>query len=69
MTLISFLLGLILAFMGAMQLQQFGAEIYVAALSTMGIPPMEFLVLPRMLAVGPPRRYETPRRSRRFVPF
>jgi phospholipid/cholesterol/gamma-HCH transport system permease protein len=92
-TLISFLVGLILAFMGAVQLRQFGAEIYVAdlvglgmtremgaimtgvilagrtgaafaaqlgtmqvneeidALVTMGIPPMEFLVLPRMLAL------------------
>jgi phospholipid/cholesterol/gamma-HCH transport system permease protein len=92
-TLISFLIGLILAFMGAVQLRQFGAEIYVAdlvglgmtremgavmtgviiagrtgaafaaqlgtmqvneeidALVTMGIPPMDFLVLPRMLAL------------------
>lgn len=89
-TLISFLVGLILAFMGAVQLQQFGAQIYVAdlvglgmtremgaimtgvilagrtgaafaaqlgtmqvneeidAMITMGIPPMEFLVLPRI---------------------
>ena len=87
-TLISFLIGLILAFMGAVQLRQFGAQIFVAdlvglgmtremgavmtgiimagrtgaafaaqlgtmqvneeidALQTMGIPPMEFLVLP-----------------------
>jgi phospholipid/cholesterol/gamma-HCH transport system permease protein len=92
-TLISFLIGLILAFMGAVQLRQFGAQIYVAdlvglgmtremgaimtgvimagrtgaafaaqlgtmqvneeidALTTMGISPMEFLVLPRMLAL------------------
>jgi phospholipid/cholesterol/gamma-HCH transport system permease protein len=92
-TLVSFLVGLILAFMGAVQLRQFGAQIYVAdlvglgmaremgammtgvivagrtgaafaaqlgtmqvneeidALITMGIPPMEFLVLPRMLAL------------------
>jgi phospholipid/cholesterol/gamma-HCH transport system permease protein len=92
-TLISFLIGLILAFMGAIQLRQFGAQIYVAdlvglgmtremgavmtgimmagrtgaafaaqlgtmqvneeidALATMGIPAMEFLVLPRMLAL------------------
>ena len=92
-SLISFLVGLILAFVGAMQLRQFGAQIYVAnlvalamvremgammtgiimagrtgaafaaqlgtmtvnqeidALSTMGISPMEFLVLPRMLAL------------------
>ena len=92
-TLISFLIGLILAFMGAVQLRQFGAQIFVAdlvglgmtremgavmtgiimagrtgaafaaqlgtmqvneeidALQTMGIPPMEFLVLPRMLAL------------------
>ena len=92
-SLISYLVGVILAFMGAVQLQQFGAAIYVAdlvgigmvremgammtaiimagrtgaafaaelgsmkvsqeidALTTMGIPPMEFLVLPRMLAL------------------
>ncbi len=92
-TLISFLVGLILAFVGAVQLQQFGAAIYVAdlvgiamvrdmgammtaivmagrtgasyaaqlgsmkvtqetdALTTMGISPLEFLVLPRMLAL------------------
>jgi phospholipid/cholesterol/gamma-HCH transport system permease protein len=92
-SLISFLVGLILAFVGAVQLRQFGAQIYVAnlvalamvremaaimtgiimagrtgaafaaqlgtmtvnqeidALSTMGISPMEFLVLPRMLAL------------------
>jgi phospholipid/cholesterol/gamma-HCH transport system permease protein len=92
-TLISFLVGLILAFVGAVQLRQFGAQIYVAdlvgiamaqemgammtaiimagrtgaafaaqlgtmqvneeidALRTMGISPMEFLVLPRMIAL------------------
>ncbi len=92
-SLISVLVGLILAFVGAVQLQQFGAQIYVAnlvglgmaremgammtavimagrtgaafaaqlgtmqvneeidALKTMGISPMEFLVLPRMLAL------------------
>lgn len=92
-SLISFLVGLILAFIGAMQLRQFGAEIYIAnlvaigmaramgammtgiimagrtgaafaaqlgtmtvneeidALSTMGISPMDFLVLPRMVAL------------------
>jgi|SRR6266850_444365 len=93
-TLISFLVGLIMAFVGAVSLQQFGAGIYVAnmvavamsremgammtaiimagrtgsayaaqlgtmnvsqeidALTTMGIPPMDFLVLPRMLALS-----------------
>ena len=92
-SLISFLIGLILAFVGAVQLKQFGASIFVAnlvavamtreigcimtaivmagrtgaafaaqlgtmntnqeidALSTTGISPMEFLVLPRMLAL------------------
>jgi phospholipid/cholesterol/gamma-HCH transport system permease protein len=92
-TLVSVLVGLILAFMGAIQLRQFGAEIFVAnlvaigmardmgaimvgiimagrtgaafsaqlgtmtvneeidALQTMGISPMEYLVLPRMLAL------------------
>src|SRR5579883_2666743 len=92
-TLISFLVGVILAFMGAVQLQQFGASIYVAdlvaigmardmgammtaiimsgrtgaafaarlgtmriteeidALTTMGISPLEFLVLPRLMAL------------------
>lgn len=91
--LISFLIGLILAFMGAVQLQVFGAEIYVAdlvaigmaremapmmtgivmagrtgaayaaqlgtmtvneeidSLRTLGFAPMDFLVLPRMLAL------------------
>lgn len=93
-SLISFLVGLILAFVGAIQLQKFGAQIYVAdlvgiamaremgammtaiimagrtgaafaaqlgtmsvneeidALKTMGISPMEFLVLPRMVALA-----------------
>lgn len=92
-SLISLLVGLILAFVGAVQLQQFGASIYVAdlvgiamtremgammtgiimagrtgaafaaqlgnmkvteeidALRTFGISPMEFLVLPRMVAL------------------
>jgi phospholipid/cholesterol/gamma-HCH transport system permease protein len=92
-TLIGFLIGLILAFMGAVQLLRFGATIYVAdlvtlamvremgavmtavvmagrtgaafaaqlgtmkvteeidALRTLGIPPIEFLVLPRVLAL------------------
>ena len=92
-TLISFLVGLILAFVGAVQLLRFGATIYVAdlvtlamvremgavmtaiviagrtgaafaaqlgtmkvteeidALRTLGISPVEFLVLPRMLAL------------------
>jgi phospholipid/cholesterol/gamma-HCH transport system permease protein len=92
-TLISFLVGAILAFIGAVQLEQFGAQIFVAnlvglamalemgammtaiimsgrtgaafaaqlgtmqvnqeidALTTMGISPMEFLVLPRILAL------------------
>lgn len=91
--LISFLVGLILAFVGAVQLQRFGASIYVAdlvgiamvremgammtgivmtgrtgaafaaqigtmkvtqeidALVTLGISPIEFLVLPRILAL------------------
>jgi phospholipid/cholesterol/gamma-HCH transport system permease protein len=92
-TLISYLVGIILAFMGAVQLQQFGASVYVAdlvgiaivremgammtgiimsgrtgaafaaqlgsmkvtqeidALATMGISPIEFLVLPRIIAL------------------
>ncbi|MCH7991636.1 MAG: ABC transporter permease [Gemmatimonadetes bacterium] len=92
-TLVTFLLGLILAFVGAVQLQTFGATIYVAdlvgvamvrdmgalitgivmagrsgaafaaqlgamsvtqetdALTTMAISPIEFLVLPRLLAL------------------
>jgi phospholipid/cholesterol/gamma-HCH transport system permease protein len=92
-TLISVLVGMILAFVGSVQLEQFGAEIYVAdlvalgmaremgammtaiimsgrtgaafaaqlgtmkvneeidALTTMGIAPMDFLVLPRLLAL------------------
>ncbi|MCL6621199.1 MAG: ABC transporter permease [Syntrophobacterales bacterium] len=93
-SLICFLVGLILAFIGAIQLKLFGAQIYVAdlvgiamvrlmaaimtgivmagrtggafaaqlgtmqvnqeidALKTLGICPMEFLVLPRMLALA-----------------
>lgn len=92
-TIISVLVGAILAFVGAIQLQMFGAEIYVAnlvgismvmemgalmtgiilagrtgasfaaqlgtmqvneeidALKTMGIPPMDYLVMPRMVAL------------------
>lgn len=92
-TLISILIGLILAFVGAVQLALFGAQIYIAdlvaiamlremgpmmtgiimagrtgaafaaqlgtmqvneeidAFKTMGLQPMEFLVLPRMLAL------------------
>lgn len=92
-TLISFLVGMILAFVGLVQLEQFGADIFVAnlvavamtremggmmtaiimagrtgaafaaqlgtmnvndeisAYRTIGIPPTEFLVLPRMLAL------------------
>ncbi|MEO0794585.1 MAG: ABC transporter permease [Verrucomicrobiota bacterium] len=91
--LINFLVGVILAFVGAVQLQKFGADVYVAdlvglamvremgaimtgiimcgrtgaafaaslgsmkvseeidALRTLGISPMDFLVLPRMLAL------------------
>lgn len=93
-SLISFLVGTILAFVGAVQLERFGAAIYVAdlvgigmaremgammtaivmagrtgaayaaqlgsmtvtqeieALRTMGISPVEFLVLPRMIALS-----------------
>ena len=92
-TLISFLVGVILAFVGAVQLKQFGAQIYVAdlvgiamiremgammtgiimagrtgaafaaqlgtmkvtqeidAFITMGFSPLEFLVLPRVIAL------------------
>ncbi len=92
-TLISVLVGLILAFVGAVQLSMFGAQIYIAnlvglgmaremgglmtavimagrtgaafaaqlgamkvneeidALKTMGLSPMEFLVLPRVIAL------------------
>lgn len=92
-TLISLLVGMILGYLGSVQLKQFGAEIYVAnlvvvgmvremgalmtavimagrtgaayaaqlgtmqvneeidAITTLGISPVEFLVLPRMLAL------------------
>jgi len=92
--LINLLVGIILAFVGAIELRNFGAQIYVAhlvgigmlrdispimtgiivtgrtgasfaaelatmganqeidALRTLGIPPMDFLVLPRMLALS-----------------
>jgi len=36
-SLISFLVGLILAFVGAVQLQEFGAQIYIASLVTIGM--------------------------------
>ena len=36
-SLISFMVGLILAFVGAVQLKTFGAEIYVASLVTIGM--------------------------------
>jgi len=91
--LLSFLIGMVLAFVGAVQLAQFGAQVYVAdlvaigmtremgammtaivmagrvgaayaahlgtmqvneeidALRTLGIPPLEFLALPRLLAL------------------
>jgi phospholipid/cholesterol/gamma-HCH transport system permease protein len=93
-TVVSFLLGMILAFVGAVTLRQFGASVYVAnvvsvavvrelgpimtaivmagrtgsayaaqlgtmkvtqevdALTTMGLRPFDFLVLPRLLALG-----------------
>jgi len=93
-TLISFLVGAIFAFVGAVQLEKFGAGVYVGdlvgiamvremgammtgivlagrtgaayaaqlgtmkvtqetdALTTMGLSPLEFLVLPRMIALG-----------------
>ena len=93
-TLINLLVGIILAFVGAIELRNFGAQIYVAhlvgigmlrdiapimtgiivtgrtgasfaaelatmqanqeidALKTLGIPPMDFLVLPRLLALS-----------------
>lgn len=92
-SLISFLVGLILAYMGALQLQRFGAQIYIAdlvgiamvrevgplmtaiimtgrtgaayaaqlgtmqvneeidAFKTLGISPMDYLVMPRLLAL------------------
>jgi len=92
-TLISYLVGIIMGFMGAVQLQQFGASIYVAdlvgiatvremgammtgvimsgrtgaafaaqlgsmkvtqeidALATMGVSPIEFLVVPRVIGL------------------
>ena len=93
-SLVAWLVGVILAYVGAMQLRAFGAQVYVAdlvsvamtremgammtavvmagrtgaafaaelgtmqvneeidALTTFGIPPMEFLVVPRMLALA-----------------
>jgi phospholipid/cholesterol/gamma-HCH transport system permease protein len=65
--IINFLVGLILAFVGAAQLEQFGAAIFVAnlaaslgtmqsnqeidALRTTGISPIDYLVLPRIVAL------------------
>src|SRR4030095_1384165 len=57
-TLISFLVGVILAFVGAGQLKQFAAQLAtmkvtqeIDAFTTMGFSPLEFLVLPRVLAL------------------
>ena len=66
-SLISVLVGIILAFVGAVQLEQFGADIFIAnlvglgmvrdmgamidALRTTGISPIDFLVVPRILAL------------------
>jgi phospholipid/cholesterol/gamma-HCH transport system permease protein len=65
-SLISFLVGLIIGFVGAVQLEMFGAQIYVANLVGVAMVrslaaimtgiimagrPIEFLVLPRMMAL------------------
>ena len=63
-SVISFLVGLILAYLGADQLKLVGAQIFIAAqlgtmqvneeidaFRTLGVSPVDFLVLPRMLAL------------------
>ena len=62
-SLISLLVGLILAFVGVIQLKMFGAEIYVSslvavsmtrimgALTTLGVAPSDYLIMPRVLAL------------------
>jgi phospholipid/cholesterol/gamma-HCH transport system permease protein len=71
-TLISFLLGLILAFMGAVQLQRFGASIYVADLVALAMTREMGAVMTAIIMSGrrrglccPTRYHEGDRRDRR----
>src|SRR4029450_13917540 len=50
--LISLLVGLILAFMGAVQLRQFGAEIYVANLVGIGMAPAMGPIMAGIIMAG-----------------
>lgn len=51
-TLISFMVGLILAFVGAVQLQLFGAEVYVAALVAIGMTRIMGAVMAGIIMAG-----------------
>ena len=51
-SLISFMVGLILAFVGAVQLQMFGAEIYVAALVAIGMTRIMGAVMAGIIMAG-----------------
>jgi len=50
--LISFMVGLILAFVGAVQLQMFGAEVYVASLVTIGMTRIMGAIMVGMIMAG-----------------
>lgn len=51
-TLISFMVGLILAFVGAMQLKNFGAQIYVASLVTIGMTRIMGAIMTGVIMAG-----------------
>lgn len=51
-SLISFMVGLILAFVGAVQLQMFGAEVYVAALVAIGMTRIMGAVMAGIIMAG-----------------
>ena len=51
-SLISFMVGLILAFVGSIQLQSFGAEIYVASLVTIGMTRIMGAVMTGIIMAG-----------------
>ena len=52
MSLISFMVGLILAFVGAVQLKTFGAQIYVASLVTIGMTRIMGAIMTGIIMAG-----------------
>ena len=63
--LISFLLGLILAFQSAVPMKRFGAEIFVADLIGLGMVRELGTLITAILLAGPHRAPRSPRRSAR----